>query len=77
MADLDISDYESFDFISPPGRQAIASAVQTLKHLDAIGDDLKLSKIGRMMTEFPLLPRHARYWLKEYSPARMFWMSFL
>jgi HrpA-like RNA helicase len=60
MAELGITDYESFDFISTPGRPAIASAVQTLKLLDAVDQDLKLSKIGRMMIEFPLLPRHAR-----------------
>ncbi|HOV64792.1 MAG TPA: ATP-dependent RNA helicase, partial [Spirochaetia bacterium] len=60
MAELGITDYESFDFISTPGKAAIASAVQTLKLLDAIDDELKLSKIGKMMIEFPLLPRHAR-----------------
>lgn len=60
MAELGIRDFESFDFISPPGKQGIVSAVETLYLLDALNPDRTLSKIGNMMAQFPLIPRHAR-----------------
>ncbi|MDR0411718.1 MAG: ATP-dependent RNA helicase [Treponema sp.] len=60
MADLGVSDFENFDFISPPSRDGILAAIETLKMLDALEDGRSLSNIGKMMTEFPLAPRHAR-----------------
>ncbi|MDR0644074.1 MAG: ATP-dependent RNA helicase [Treponema sp.] len=60
MADLGILDFENFDFISPPSRDGILAAIETLKMLNALEDSRVLSKIGAMMTEFPLAPRHAR-----------------
>jgi HrpA-like RNA helicase len=60
MSDLGVVDFENFDFISPPSRDGILAAVETLNMLDALEDDRSLSKIGKMMTEFPLAPRHAR-----------------
>ena len=60
MAELGIRDFESFDFISPPGKQGIVSAVETLFLLDALNPDRSLSNIGKMMVQFPLIPRHAR-----------------
>jgi HrpA-like RNA helicase len=60
MADLGITDYQEFDFISPPDREGIAAALETLNLLDALEPDLSLSKTGKMMTEFPLAPRQSR-----------------
>ncbi len=60
MAELEIRDFQSFDFISPPGRKGIIGAVDTLKLLDALDNDNRLTTIGKMMTPFPLMPRHAR-----------------
>ena len=60
MAELGIRDFESFDFISSPGKQNIIAAVETLLLLDALNEDNSLSEIGRRMAEFPLLPRHSR-----------------
>jgi len=60
MAELGITDFQSFDFISPPARKGIMGAVETLKMLDALDSNNKLTSIGRMMTPFPLMPRHAR-----------------
>ncbi|MFQ3619514.1 MAG: ATP-dependent RNA helicase [Spirochaetales bacterium] len=60
MAELGIQDFESFDFISPPPKQGIISAIETLFLLDALNPDLTLSKIGSLMAQFPLIPRHAR-----------------
>jgi len=60
MADLGITDFEDFDFISQPGREGIIAAIETLNLLDALEHDRTLSKTGRLMTEFPLLPRQSR-----------------
>jgi HrpA-like RNA helicase len=60
MADLGVTTFEEFDFISPPSHEGLLSAVETLKMLDALEDDNTLSKIGSMLTQFPLAPRHSR-----------------
>ena len=60
MAELGITDFESFDFISSPERNGIRSAVETLVMLDALNSDNSLSKIGDMMAAYPLLPRLSR-----------------
>ena len=60
MADLGITDFENFDFIAPPEKEGLISAVETLNLLDALEEDKSLSNIGKLMTEFPLAPRHSR-----------------
>lgn len=60
MAELGIRDFESFDFISSPERSGIKSAVETLIMLEALNSDNTLTKIGEMMSLFPLLPRLSR-----------------
>ena len=60
MAELGIRDFESFDFISKPPREAIRGAVETLKMLKALNDDNTLSPVGNMMVLFPLPPRVSR-----------------
>ncbi|MCL2093149.1 MAG: ATP-dependent RNA helicase [Treponema sp.] len=60
MADLGISSFEEFDFISSPGREGLVAAINTLKLLEALEEDHSLSSIGKLMTEFPLGPRHSR-----------------
>ncbi len=60
MAELGITDFESFDFISPPGQEGILGAIDTLNLLGALNEDRTLSSIGKMMTEFPLEPRVSR-----------------
>jgi RNA helicase HrpA len=60
MADLGITTFEEFDFISPPNREGLIAAIETLNLLDALESDHTLSNTGRLMTEFPLAPRHSR-----------------
>ncbi|GHV66518.1 ATP-dependent helicase HrpA [Spirochaetia bacterium] len=60
MADLGITAFEEFDFISPPQRDGLIAAIETLNLLDALESDRTLSKTGKMMTEFPLSPRQSR-----------------
>jgi RNA helicase HrpA len=60
MAELGIRDFESFDFISRPSKEAIRGALDVLSLLDALDPDRGLSKIGQMMCKFPLMPRLSR-----------------
>ena len=60
MADLGISAFEEFDFISAPNREGLIAAIETLNLLDALENDHTLSGVGKLMTEFPLAPRHSR-----------------
>ncbi|MDR2133625.1 MAG: ATP-dependent RNA helicase, partial [Treponema sp.] len=60
MADLGLSGFEDFDFISAPGKEGLLAAIETLNLLKALEPDRTLSNIGKMMTEFPLAPRQSR-----------------
>ncbi|QTQ15884.1 helicase-related protein [Treponema parvum] len=60
MAELGITDFESFDFISPPGKEGIIGAVETLNMLKALDGDNTLSPVGKLMVQFPLEPRISR-----------------
>jgi RNA helicase HrpA len=60
MSDLGILDFENFDFIAPPNKKWLVGAIETLNILGALNPDRTLSRIGKMMTEFPLSPRHSR-----------------
>lgn len=60
MADLGITDFTGFDFISPPGIENIHGAVETLNMLGALAPDNSLSSTGKMMVAFPLEPRISR-----------------
>lgn len=60
MAELGISDFEDFDFISPPSKEGITGAVETLNLLEALDSGRNLTKTGKMMCRFPLLPRLSR-----------------
>jgi ATP-dependent helicase HrpA len=60
MAELGITDFGKFDFISPPSREGMIGAEETLYLLGALADDRTLSKTGQMMCLFPLPPRQSR-----------------
>jgi HrpA-like RNA helicase len=60
MADSGITNFEDFDFISAPEKEGLISGIETLNLLDALESDNRLSSIGKLMTEFPLAPRHSR-----------------
>ncbi|MDR1655669.1 MAG: ATP-dependent RNA helicase [Treponema sp.] len=60
MADLGLTNFEEFDFISAPGREGLIAAIETLNLLEALESDRTLSRTGRLMTEFPLPPRQSR-----------------
>ena len=60
MAELGITDFDKFDFISPPQKEGLTGAVQTLNLLKALEKDGSLSATGKLMVEFPLEPRISR-----------------
>jgi len=60
MAEIGVTDFSDFDFISPPGREGLIGAVETLRLLEALDKERHLSKTGEMMIRFPLLPRLSR-----------------
>src|SRR5574344_5361 len=60
MAELGITDFDKFDFISPPNHEGIIGAVDTLVMLKALNQDGTLSAVGKLMVEFPLEPRVSR-----------------
>ncbi len=60
MAELDIQDFESFDFISHPGRENIRGAVRVLRMFDAIDEERRLTPVGELMVQFPINPRLSR-----------------
>ena len=60
MADLGITNFEDFDFISVPEREGLIAGIETLNLLDALEPDRTLSNVGKLMTEFPLAPRQSR-----------------
>jgi len=60
MAELGITDFERFDFISKPPRSGILGAMDVLNLLESFEPDRTLSRVGQMMCAFPLLPRLSR-----------------
>ena len=60
MAELGISEFERFEFISSPSKSGLAGAIDALSLLDALNPDRSLTRCGEMMCAFPLLPRHSR-----------------
>ena len=60
MAELGVTSFEEFDFISPPNREGLIAAIETLNLLDALDEDRNLSSVGKMMVQFPLPPRQSR-----------------
>ncbi|MCL2880892.1 MAG: ATP-dependent RNA helicase [Treponema sp.] len=60
MADLGLSNFEDFDFISMPSKPALRAAIETLNLLEALESDRSLTSTGKLMTEFPLAPRQSR-----------------
>lgn len=54
---MGINDLINFDFMDPPPIQTLISAMESLYTLSALDDEGLLTKIGRLMAEFPLEPQ--------------------
>lgn len=57
---LGIDDLVHFDFMDPPAPETLMRALETLNYLGALDDDGNLTKLGELMSEFPLDPQMSK-----------------
>lgn len=57
---LGIDDLVHFDFMDPPAPETLMRALELLNYLGALDDDGNLTKLGELMSEFPLDPQMAK-----------------
>ena len=60
---LGINDLINFDFLDPPPVQTLIQAMEMLFTLSALDDEGLLTKLGRLMSEFPMEPQLAKMML--------------
>ncbi|SCU80181.1 LADA_0B05512g1_1 [Lachancea dasiensis] len=53
---MGINDLLNFEFMDAPPRSSMTSALEDLYNLQALDDDGRLSKLGRLMSQFPMEP---------------------
>ncbi|CAI5993430.1 unnamed protein product [Closterium sp. NIES-65] len=54
---LGIDDLVHFDFMDPPAPETLMRALELLNYLGALDDEGNLTKLGELMSEFPLDPQ--------------------
>ncbi|KAL5996521.1 hypothetical protein ACLOJK_026601 [Asimina triloba] len=57
---LGIDDLVHFDFMDPPAPETLMRALEDLNYLGALDDDGNLTKLGEIMSEFPLDPQMSK-----------------
>jgi HrpA-like RNA helicase len=57
---LGIDDLVHFDFMDPPAPETLMRALELLNYLNALDDDGNLTKLGELMSEFPLDPQMSK-----------------
>lgn len=57
---LKIDDIVHFDYMDPPAPETLMRALEELNYLGALSDEGELTKVGAMMSEFPLDPMLAK-----------------
>lgn len=57
---LGIDDLVHFDFMDPPAPETLMRALELLNYLAALDDDGNLTKLGELMSEFPLDPQMSK-----------------
>ncbi|CDP16334.1 unnamed protein product [Coffea canephora] len=57
---LGIDDLVHFDFMDPPAPETLMRALEVLNYLGALDDDGNMTKLGEIMSEFPLDPQMAK-----------------
>ena len=60
---LGINDLINFDFLDPPPVQTLVQALENLYNLSALDQEGLLTKLGRLMAEFPMEPQTAKMML--------------
>ena len=57
MMNIGVENVHNFDFMDAPNSEDIISALRQLQLLGAVGEENKLTELGRKMAGFPLEPR--------------------
>ena len=57
---LGIDDIVHFNFMDPPARESLMSAVEVLKYLNALDNDGNMTRLGEILSEFPVDPNMAK-----------------
>ncbi|RHN67118.1 putative RNA helicase [Medicago truncatula] len=57
---LGIDDLVHFDFMDPPAPETLMRALEVLNYLGAMDDEGNLTKLGKIMSEFPLDPQMSK-----------------
>ncbi|XP_047307684.1 probable pre-mRNA-splicing factor ATP-dependent RNA helicase DEAH2 isoform X2 [Impatiens glandulifera] len=57
---LGIDDLVHFDFMDPPAPETLMRALEVLNYLGALDDEGNLTRLGEMMSEFPLDPQMSK-----------------
>jgi pre-mRNA-splicing factor ATP-dependent RNA helicase DHX15/PRP43 len=57
---LGIDDLVHFDFMDPPAPETLIRALEVLNYLGALDDEGNLTKLGEIMSEFPLDPQMSK-----------------
>ncbi|KAI7990984.1 putative pre-mRNA-splicing factor ATP-dependent RNA helicase DEAH3 [Camellia lanceoleosa] len=57
---LGIDDLVHFDFMDPPAPKTLMRALEVLNYLGALDDEGNLTKLGEIMSEFPLDPQMSK-----------------
>ncbi|OII72767.1 mRNA splicing related protein [Cryptosporidium ubiquitum] len=65
LKSLGINDLVHFDFMDPPAPETLMRALEQLYFLEAMDDEGELTKMGKLMTEFPIDPQLARMLIKS------------
>jgi ATP-dependent helicase HrpA len=60
MASLGLGDIAGFPFVEPPDRRQVASGIQLLEELGALGEGGRLTRLGRRLARLPIDPRLGR-----------------
>ncbi|CAL5437394.1 unnamed protein product [Camellia sinensis] len=57
---LGIDDLVHFDFMDPPAPETLMRALEVLNYLEVLDDEGNLTKLGEIMSEFPLDPQMSK-----------------
>lgn len=64
---MGINDLINFDFMDPPPVQTLIAAMEQLYNLGALDDEGLLTKLGKLMAEFPLEPQLSKMLLTAHD----------
>jgi ATP-dependent RNA helicase DHX8/PRP22 len=70
LKSIGVDDVLGFDFIDKPERRALKQALVDLIALGALdSEDMRITRLGRLMSEFPLEPHYAKVLISSADPS--------